>query len=89
MAEKRVLLGGAFRHDQGPSLDDCLGAITVHQIDQDVVDHNKREHNKDISALLDLYVVNDGKRDVGYFQKESDAFGYRLFLINIRLNYRG
>jgi hypothetical protein len=70
------------------TLEDLLDEITVHQIDDHIVNYNK-ELGKDISQFLGMFCVEDGEKgDIGYFLNDSDAFGYRLFLINIRLNYK-
>lgn len=70
------------------TLDDLLGMISVAQVDEYMVEFNKEApRNKDISCLLGWYLVEDESDNRGYFPRQEDAFGYRLFLINVRLNY--
>lgn len=68
------------------TLDNMLGTISVTEVDEHMVDFNKQD-GKDISCLLGWFLVEDEFDNRGYFPRKEDAFGYRLFLINLRLNY--
>lgn len=66
------------------TLDILLDLINVGEVDDYMVETNK---SKDLSAFLGYYYVQDEHNIKGYFERESDALAFRLFLVNFRLNF--
>lgn len=64
------------------TLDAMLDTISVISPDMRDADEIKRNGNPEWFAVCD----NDGI--VAYFAHETDAFAFRLMLINMQLNYR-
>jgi hypothetical protein len=72
---------------EGLCLNHLLDVIVVHEVDEDMIAFNRETRGKDISCLLGYFMVEDENEERDLFLKEEDALGYRLLLINVRLNY--
>jgi hypothetical protein len=64
------------------TLDSMCDLISVGDVD----DHHNESNGGKLSGILGWCFVDDSERVIAYFANETDAFRFRLDLINQKLN---